>query len=91
MVRPQIVKQERAMGNLRTIKSENFERDGNKVSLTVIVKDEWEDEPKVYECHTNESGCGIWINGKQRSGTSQFAVPESDSGARRAIKNWFRL
>jgi len=79
------------MTKLRTITSQNLERSGHQVFLTVIVKDELEDEAKTYKCRTDRSGCGLWINGTQCTGTSQFAVPESESGARRAIKNWFRL
>ena len=78
-------------GKLRTVKTSNLVRDGRRVDLDVTIKDEWEDATKEHHIHTNNEGQGLWIDGKQVTGTCQFSAPKSDSGIRSAIRRWFRL
>lgn len=37
----------------------------------------------TYTVHTNERGCGLWIDGKQILGTSQFNAGEKPAAAYR--------
>ena len=79
-----------ANDEIRKITTKNFQRDGNKATVEVTITDEYLNESVTHDVHTNEGGTGLWIDGKQVTGTSQFGVPASDSGARSAIVRFFK-
>ena len=39
----------------------------------------------AYACHTNQDGEGLWVNGKQVAGTSQFHLSANKQTAKRQI------
>ena len=49
--------------------------------------DETDENGKViFECRTDKDGCGLWINGRQVEGTSQYTAAKTASGQRQKIK-----
>lgn len=64
----------------------NLVMDGRKASALVVVTN-WMGT-REYEVHTNRDGQGLWINGKQTTGTCQFGVTSAAS-ARAAFRRWF--
>ncbi len=72
----------------------------NKVSVTVApdidaenayyveVLEEYDDEPKRFTIHTNRQGRGLWVDGKQIEGTSQFDLHVKDKSAK--IRRYFQ-
>jgi allophanate hydrolase subunit 2 len=56
-------------------------------AFTVTVQDEF--ETKTYDVHTNSNGHGLWIDGKQVEGTSQFSAGKNPASAiRRYFTNY---
>ena len=45
------------------------------------------DHQDQFDVHTNRRGRGLWIDGKQFAGTSQFSIGQN---AREAIRRYFR-
>lgn len=49
--------------------------------------DETDENGKViFECRTDKDGCGLWINGRQVTGTCQYKAAKTASGQRQKIK-----
>ena len=55
---------------------------------TVTIEDEILKTVKTYQVETNKHGNGFWIDGQQKTGTSQFSVNSLRSW-RRKLHEWF--
>lgn len=59
--------------------------------VTVDGLNEWGQPREPVEVNTNRSGNGLWIEGKQVAGTSQFSVRTKTKAAfRAAMYRWFK-